>query len=360
MTANPRLLTASVVLGLSLASAPRAEAACTPTGFIRDGIDMTAAHINPGILTSPVDATGCHIAVYFDHNKVGIGNVSNLDITGASYFGVLINADGGSVTVNVRNTIIHNIGEVPFNGAQHGIGIYVRAFFAPHTATGEITGNTVYAYQKGGIVVNGAGAKMSRVNNNRVFGQGHVTYIAQNGIQVGYGAMPYPSQVVGNTVVGNSYIGFPGDGSASAGLLVVGGPGYGVCPDGNDCPYTNSVVMAGNILFNNDVGVYSSNAAADFTAPPAPTTVLILGNLAGSDFCYNQSYQAGIAAQGNTDYIFNNYVIQGGGYGPSCGLGIDITGSVNTQHGGNNVTPVTTAVVAAAGASGASVSPARP
>ncbi len=329
----------SLAIGIVLVSASQASAQCTATGFFRDGINMTAASINPTALTSPVNATGCNIGVYFDHTMIGgVGNVLKVDIYGANYFGILVNGDGGSVQVNIKDSLIHNIGEVPFNGAQHGAGIYVRAFFAG-VVTGEITGNTVYAYQKGGIVVNGPGGKISKVNSNRVVGQGHVSYIAQNGIQVGYGAMPYPSQVAGNAVFANSYIGTPGDGSSSAGLLVVGGPYFGNCPDGNPCPYTNLVLMAGNVLLNNDTGIASVNADAAGNAPATATNVVAYGTLAGSDFCYNQSYQAGISMLGNTDYIYNNYVVQGGGYGPACGVGIDTEGSVNPQLGGNNVTP---------------------
>jgi hypothetical protein len=326
-------------LAIGLASAaPAGAATCTETGFFRDGINMTAALINPAAPSGVLHAAGCNIGIYIDHTMPGgVATIQNMDIYGANYFGVLVNGDNGPVQANVRNSFVHNIGEVPFNGAQHGVGIYIRAFFPANLVTGEITGNTVYAYQKGGIVVNGPGGRISKVNTNRVIGQGHVTYIAQNGIQVGYGAMPYPAQVVGNLVTANSFIGTPGDGSSSAGILVVGGPWLGTCPDGNVCPYTNQVVVAGNILFNNDVGVYSLNAEADFSAPPSPTTVLIYQNVAGSDFCYNQSYQAGISALGNTDYIYNNYILQGGGYGPACGLGIDVTGSTNVQSGGNNV-----------------------
>jgi hypothetical protein len=313
---------------------------CTPTGFIRDGIDMTAAVINPVGGPMVLDATGCNIGIYIDHNMPGgTATIQRWDIYGANYFGILVNGDGGSVTVNITNSLVHNIGEVPFNGAQHGVGIYIRAFFAGNNVTGEITGNTVWAYQKGGIVVNGQGGKISKVNSNRVLGQGHVTYIAQNGIQVGYGAMPYPSQVTGNAVSANSYIGTPGDGSSSAGVLVVGGPWLGTCPDGNVCPYTNLVLIAGNVLFNNDSGVASVNADENFLAPATPTNVLVLQNIAGSDFCYNQAYQAGIGMLGNSDYIYNNYVVQGGGYGPACGLGIDLVGSINPQVSGNNVAP---------------------
>jgi hypothetical protein len=305
---------------------------------------MTAALINPAsvpVRPSVVDATGCHIGVYYDHNMVGTANVVNADIYGSNYFGILVNGDAGNVVINISRSFIHNIGEVPFNGAQHGIGIYFRSFFT-FTITGEVIGNLISAYQKGGIVANGRGTKLAKLNSNVVVGQGHVTYIAQNGIQVGYGAMPYPSQVIGNVISANSYIGTPGDASASAGLLVVGGPGYGLCPDGADCPYSNLVFMVANTLFNNDVGVYASNLQADFSAAPTPTNVVIYLNTASSDFCYNQAYQAGISDQGNTDYILNNYIMQGGGYGPNpCGIGIDVEGSISPVIAGNNV-PVPT------------------
>lgn len=345
-------------LAIVLGAAASVEAACTATGFFRDNINMTAAAINPVPGTGVIDATGCNIGVYIDHTIAGgVATIQSRDIFGANYFGILVNGDGGSVQANIKDNIIHNIGEVPFNGAQHGVGIYVRAFFAGNNVTGEITGNTVFAYQKGGIVVNGRGGRISKVNSNRVIGQGHVPYIAQNGIQVGYGAMPTPAQVVGNMVTGNSYIGIPGDGSASAGILVVGGPWLGNCPDGNVCPYTNQVVIAGNLLFNNDTAVNTVNAPADFSAPPSQTQVIVYQNLAGSDFCYNQAYQAGISALGNTDYIYNNYILQGGGYGPACGLGIDVTGSTNVQSGGNNVAVTGAAALALSASSAAKFQP---
>lgn len=324
-----RLMFATVsVVWLVPASWARA-ATCTPTGFFRDGIEMTAALINPTTVPSPLDATGCNIGVYYN---TGVANLNQVDIYGANYFGVLVNGDDNPVVVRLTSNLIHNIGETPFNGTQHGNAIYIRAFFAS-AVTGEVTGNLLFGYQKGGIVVNGPGARLARLDGNQVFGLGHVSFIAQNGIQIGYGARA--AEVVGNVVSGNSYIGFPGDGSASVGILVVGGPGYGVCPDGNDCPYTTSVPMVGNVVVNNDVGVFASNVQADFSAPPTPTTLVIARNLAGDDQCFNQSYQPGISDQGNTDFILFNYIVQSGGYGPTCGPNIDTSGSTNPIVVGN-------------------------
>jgi hypothetical protein len=322
-------LTCFVVFAASLVFTSSAEAAtCLPTGFMRDGFELTAALINPVSVPTPLNATGCNIGVYYN---TGVATLNQVDIYGANYFGVLVDGDTNNVVVHITRNIIHNIGENPFNGAQHGVGIYLRAFFAA-SITGEVTGNVVTAYQKGGIVANGRGVQITNLDSNQVIGIGHVNFIAQNGIQIGYGARPV--QVRNNLVTANSYIGTPGDGSSSGGILVVGGPGYGVCPDGLDCPYSTNQVIATNTLLNNDVGVYSSNLQADFTPPPTPTFVIIFANLAGDDICYNP-YQAGISDQGNTDYIVFNYILQGGGYGPTCGFNVDTTGSINPQVIGN-------------------------
>ena len=96
------------VLGLSLASAANAAATCTPTGFFVDGINMTAAQVG-GDVTGTLDATGCNIGVFYDHTH--IGNVTSADISGANYFGVVVDGDAGAVAVNVTSSQIHDIGE---------------------------------------------------------------------------------------------------------------------------------------------------------------------------------------------------------------------------------------------------------
>jgi hypothetical protein len=269
---------------------------------------MTAAVINPsGPVTGVVNATGCNIGVYYGPGTSG--SVKNAEIFGANYFGVVANGDAGSISLDILNSKIHDIGESPHDGTQHGVGIYWRAFFAGGSVKGRIVGNTITAYQKGGIVTNGSGVQ-ANISDNTVTGDGHVNFIAQNGIQIGYGAN---GSAMRNTVSGNSYIGFPGDGSASGGIIVVGGAGYGVCPDGNDCPYTVNAQVNDNILVNNDVGVYLTNLAADFSAPATATNVKAVNNRISDDQCFNLSYQAGISDVGNNDKMINNK-ISGPGY----------------------------------------------
>jgi len=280
-----------------------AATVCTPTGYVKDGIDLTAAQINPvGTVTGAVDATGCNIAVYYGAGSTGTVNAA--DIHGANYFGVV--NDGGKVTVT--RSSIHDIGETPLNGTQHGSAVYWTFGSA---STGSITRNTISKYQKGGIVVNSGSALIS---GNTVTGEGAVDYTAQNGIQVGYGAT---AQVIANRVTGNAYSG--ANGAASGGILVVGGPGYGA-----DLPYTTNTVITGNTLLGNDVGIYLSNVAAGGGAPTTKTSSYVVGNVIRNDVVTNVSgfgstgYQAGVSVQGNGDWIALN-AISGAGYTPLAG-----------------------------------------
>lgn len=275
---------------------------CTPTGFFRDNINMTAALINPpGTVSGTVDATGCNIGIYYDHGK---GTVRNATVFGANYFGVLVNGDYSAVAVDVLNSSIHHIGESPLNGAQHGVAIYYRGFVTG-SASGKISANMTANYQKGGIVANGAGTNVN-ISDNIVTGQGPIGWIAQNGIQVGYGAS---AQVMRNTVTGNAYTG--AGGASSGGIIVVGGPLY-------DGDYTTGTQIVGNTVINNDVGIYLSNW--DFTgAPVVATNVKVVNNTITNNALTNVSgngstgYQAGVSDVGNNDKIITN-TIAGAGY----------------------------------------------
>ena len=249
-----------------VSSAAAAQVTCQPTGFMRDNINLTAAQIG-GNVTGTLDASGantvdgvpCNIGVYYDNTTSG--NVSaGADISGANYFGVVVNGDVGAVSVNVKGGSIHDIGESPLagQGSQHGTAVYYRGLGAG-SATGTVSGNTITNYQKGGITV--SGNVLATITGNTVTGQGPVSWIAQNGIQMGYGAK---GSVTGNTVTGNAYTGT--NFASSGGILVVGGPFFGL-------PYTTGLTISKNTLTGNDVGVWLFNANESGTLrPPRPTT----------------------------------------------------------------------------------------
>jgi hypothetical protein len=199
-----RIITALLVAvpsTIALATTTAGAATCLPTTFNRDMHFLTAAQIG-GTVSGSLDATGCDIGAYFTTpGSVAAG----AQIFGARYFGVV--NDGTSVTV--EGASIHDIGNKPFDGSQHGVGIYFT-----NSGTGTIDGNTVSAYQKGGIVVNGTNVTSGAVTtatitNNTVAGLGPVVFIAGNGIQVSRGAV---AEVRGNTISGNFYTGTAGVG----------------------------------------------------------------------------------------------------------------------------------------------------
>jgi len=300
--------------------------ACTPTGFVRDSINLTAALINPpGHVSGDVDATGCNIGIYYSsgfHGRVRFANIH-----GANYFGIV--NDGADV--HIHDSSISEIGEKPFNGTQHGVAIY---FAFGTNAKGNIHDNLVWDYQKGGIVVNGPYAKAS-IERNTVIGLGPVNFIAQNGIQAGYGA---DTEIDQNLVSGNSYTG--ASQTASGGIILVGGDCYG-----GDATVSTDVHQ--NTALGNDVGVWFSNLDASCNQLSTPTRDSALGNALINNAINNttgngptQGYQAGISDQGDLDKIENNYIC-GPGYAPpgnaSAALfDIDVTATNNPKVKNNN------------------------
>jgi hypothetical protein len=195
-------LTSLLITGVALAGAVGASpavAACTPTGFVRDGMNLTAAVIADGDISGQtIDAGVCNIGIYYGPGTSG--TVESSHVSGANYFGIVVSGEDslgnlGTTSVDVKNSSVHNIGEKPFNGAQHGVAVYYYAFSDGASATGAISGNAVSLYQKGGIVANGPNAAVS-ISENTV---APVPYIAQNGIQIGFGG---DGLIMRNQVIG--------------------------------------------------------------------------------------------------------------------------------------------------------------
>jgi len=235
-------------------------------GYFRDTINMTAALIDPpGTVSGDIDATGCNIGIYYSAGA--FGRVRHANVHGANYFGIVNNG----AKVDIKNSTISDIGEKPFNESQHGVAIY---FVFGSTARGDIQGNTIWNYQKGGIVVNASDAKAD-IEGNTVIGLGSVGFIAQNGIQAGYGA---DVKIERNFVFGNSYT---GSSTASGGIILVGGSSYF---GGN--PQTNTKVQ-NNTVVNNDVGVWFSNLAGIYPVCTDPVATLTKNVAHGNKLVHN-------------------------------------------------------------------------
>ncbi len=184
------LLSSVAALSLIASGMPASASVCTPTTLFRDGHFLKAFLFDPATVTGDVDAMGCEIAIYIGPGMTS--TIDSADIHDAVYFGLAV--QGGTATI--QNSTVHDIGDTPLSGAQHGVGIaYVEG------ATGTADGNTVRNYQKNGMLVNGIGTRAT-ITNNRVTGSGPTSRIAQNGIQVSRGAT---ASVIGNVVSDNIY-----------------------------------------------------------------------------------------------------------------------------------------------------------
>jgi len=321
----------------------KAAGSCITTDYSRDGgvTYLTAAVDNPtATVTGMINGSGCNIGVY-----VGPGHSAR--ISGAEIFGVngpdqgadaygVVN-NGGSVTI--INSRIHSIGNSPFDGIQKGIAIY---FAFASGASGTITNNIIWDYQKAGIVINGGNTITStNISKNTILGQGPINYISQNGIQVSAGSK---AKITSNTVSGNAYT---GSGQAdSGGIILIGGGCYF-----GGIPVTKNVLISQNVVIGNDIGIWLSNIDVDPNNPNLciPTAKLTRdvasNNILTNDAITNTSgagssgYQAGIVDQGNYDKIINNNVC-GAGYTynptpPPYIYAIDVTATNNATVTGN-------------------------
>jgi parallel beta-helix repeat protein len=213
--------------------------------------------------------------------------------------GVLFEGASGSITNLQVLDIRRNFGGA-ISGCQEGNAIEVRNLDGvTPTVNAFIDGNTVQGYQKTGIVVNGDAD--GTVTHNTVTGAGPQFSIAQNGIQIGFGAT---GKVKFNRVIGNAYA---GTSTVSGGILAVGGPGYGG-------DYVLGVQIQNNEIVDNDVGVYLSQYDASFNPPPVQTNIKVINNTITNGAVTNgYVYQAGVSDVGNNDKIINNQ-ISGDGY----------------------------------------------
>src|SRR5262245_4157517 len=222
----------------------------TKSGLTLNGAP-TGVVIRPSTVVSGTDqgspcsgGTGTAIVLVSDTSGVTLNNL-NVDgslvapskpprFIGISYRNASGAISGGSVS---------NIRHAPLDGVQNGLGIYVQAS-DPHVAIVNTSGVTVSGYQKNGITYNGCGcanavdgSAQGTITGNTVTGAGPTPLIAQNGIQVGFGAGPVT--ISGNHITGDEYTGDPSNGTG-AGILLFS---------------TTSNVVQGNIVETSNTGV---------------------------------------------------------------------------------------------------------
>jgi hypothetical protein len=143
---------------------------------------------SPLILTKYFTTSVNNYPIVYVHD-IGSPEISNFTIDGAGrgsgnyrFQGIGFRNAGGKVD----GCTIKDVRETPINGNQHGVGIYV--YDDNGTAhTLYVTNNTIYGFQKNGTAFNGPNLTVF-ADNNTVTGAGAVNFIAQNCLQIGFGA----------------------------------------------------------------------------------------------------------------------------------------------------------------------------
>jgi hypothetical protein len=192
---------------------------------------------------------------------------------------------GGSV-VEVRNK--------PLDGVQNGLGIYVQASGAT-VADVDVMNVTVSGYQKNGITFNGCGCADSvdgvatgSVTGSTIQGAGDTPAIAQNGVQVGFGAGPVT--VSGNSITGHRYTGDPNNGTA-AGVLIFSAK--------------NNVVDSNEVLDGNNGIVIQGGSFGLCVAGDSTGNTISCNRVAGHDMF---SYEGGISADAAANTVSSNSI----------------------------------------------------
>lgn len=277
--------------GLTLAAVgtSHADAACLPVTTSKGA--LTAARVG-GTVTGDVDAAGCNIGAYFSTSNPGSVNAAN--IHDANQYGVFVDGvQAGNTNVDVSNSTITRIGhhtgtDFTPNGSQGGVGVYYAGFNTAGSVTGAITGNDIHDYQKGGVAVNGSKASVE-VDSNAITGLPPVSYIAQNGIQLGYGAT---GEVKHNNVEGNWYT---GDNWTSTGILVF---------------ESSNVTVEGNTVTGSQTGV-DAESWCYYGVANASNNQVVNNEISGADYgaiVAAYSYSSSCSAHADNNKVVNNTI----------------------------------------------------
>jgi hypothetical protein len=278
-------------------------------------IEICAAKAG-GVNTADVSVSISHITV-----QGNWGSVCNNNL-----YDVLVE---GGATLSLTDSVVEQAGAFPLNGCQGGVGVQVG--YAPTGQVGHarLSYDTIGGYQKNGVTIDGSGST-ARIADVSVTGAGPTSQIAQNGIQISFGAT---GAITGSIITGNNYT---GAGEASAdGILVYGGGGA-VCGTGKHSALSRKVRIVGNTLVNNDIGVQLFNVNKTCNASPTVPTDEVAcsnkivnyngytGGIASADANVSGfgptrhgivGDQAGVSDSGRGDKICDN-AVSGPGYAP--------------------------------------------
>jgi hypothetical protein len=213
-------------------------------------------------------------------------------------------ADGATLTASGDQIVGASTTLDNFKGCQHGIAVEVGSHKANEVGHAKLESDSISGYEKNGTTATNPGSTLF-VKNSVVTGEGVSTYIAQNGIEVAFGAK---GTVSGTTISANE------------------------CEVEGVCTSTNLEEQATGLLFfgaaagskvsdsvssDNDIGAYYAS-----TSPSQPTKPEL--KLLSSHLTDNR-YEGAVLEEG--DAALTRDTITGVGQ-----VGIDVVQSASQQH----------------------------
>ncbi len=238
-------------------------------GAVANTTRMNGKSTAAQVLVSPATTADVTIA-----NIIVDGSGNNITSCGLELIGIYYRNAGGTV---YNSTAQNQLLPPGYQGCQSGQGIFVENE-TPGTDAITVKRNTVTNFNKNGITFNRAAA-VGEITQNTVVGIGPTDQIAQNGIQVGFGAT---AKVISNTVKNLVYT--PAT-TGSAGILmysldsasyltppvveanVIDNAQYGVVLDAVNGTAGNMVQVTRNRISNSQfagIGLYSDGISDDY------------------------------------------------------------------------------------------------
>lgn len=241
----------------NLTLAGQGIAVIQPTSASVNASDLDSGQPIVSIVAVESPAIGAHFS-----NLTIDGSAIESSVDGCSddLVGLLYQASAGTATASVAHVTVENV--TPMNsGCGSGQGILVQGGTSGSAkVTATVSNNSISGYGKNGITCGDVGVKCNITTNTITTSPTDV--VAQNGVQVGFGAA---GTVSGNTISGNYWTAYASDTNVQpesdygAGVLLYAA---GINAAGAT---TLSTTVKANHLTNNQIGVEVVDSAAAVT-----------------------------------------------------------------------------------------------
>jgi hypothetical protein len=207
----------------------------------------------------------------------------------------------GEGTLKATNVVVDGASSSldGYKGCQHGVAINVGSIEPTEIAHAVLKDVTVFGYEKNGPTVSGEGSTMT-MTASKVTGEGQSPYIAQNGIQVAYGA---EGTIKSTTVSGDECSLTGACSSTDIDNQATGVLFYGAAPGSS---------VSGSTLSENDIGAYYDSTSK--TQPSSPEVTFT------KDVLTSNRYEGFVLEQGKA--LLSKDTINGSG-----DVGIDLVQS---------------------------------